>query len=108
MAASPPSQNPGEKTVKFVVFVASIGLGALMACSSSTPSLSSESDESSVHCTEPTNPYEEGTGHYAGYEWAERNGSLTCGGSSESFIEGCEEYQTQESEFENCEAQQRK
>ena len=26
-------------------------------------------------CVEPENPYSEGTGHYAGYEWAERNGS---------------------------------
>jgi hypothetical protein len=24
-------------------------------------------------CTQPENPYDEGTGHYAGYEWAEKN-----------------------------------
>lgn len=35
------------------------------------------------------------SGHAAGYEWAEQNGIEApedCGGSSSSFIEGCEEY----------------
>ncbi|MBT4937132.1 hypothetical protein HON22_04395 [Candidatus Peregrinibacteria bacterium] len=37
------------------------------------------------------NPYSQGTGHYAGYEWAERKGGA-CNGNSDSFNEGCEEY----------------
>ena len=37
------------------------------------------------------NPYSQGTGHYAGYEWAERTGG-DCNGNSASFNEGCEEY----------------
>jgi hypothetical protein len=37
------------------------------------------------------NPYSDGTGHFAGYEWAERTGG-SCNGNSESFNEGCEEY----------------
>lgn len=35
------------------------------------------------------------SGHEAGYEWAEQNGITDvseCGGSSQSFIEGCESY----------------
>jgi len=40
------------------------------------------------------NPYSEGTGHYAGYEWAERTGGR-CNGNSRSFNEGCEEYYLQ-------------
>ena len=40
------------------------------------------------------NPYSPGTGHYAGYEWAERTGG-SCSGNSESFNEGCEEYYRQ-------------
>lgn len=35
------------------------------------------------------------SGHLAGYEWAEANGiddPDDCGGNSQSFIEGCEEY----------------
>ena len=40
------------------------------------------------------NPYSEGTGHYAGYEWAERTGG-SCNGNSTSFNEGCEEFYLQ-------------
>lgn len=40
------------------------------------------------------NPYSEGGGHYAGYEWAERTGG-SCSGNSQSFNEGCEEYYRQ-------------
>ncbi|HEX9758942.1 MAG TPA: hypothetical protein VGB26_14265 [Nitrospiria bacterium] len=40
------------------------------------------------------NPYSPGTGHYAGYEWAERTGG-SCAGNSDSFNEGCEEYYRQ-------------
>lgn len=40
------------------------------------------------------NPYSPGTGHYAGYEWAERTGGA-CSGKSQSFNEGCEEYYRQ-------------
>lgn len=46
------------------------------------------------------NPYDEGTGHDAGYKWAEENGG-DCDGNSQSFNEGCEEYQRQMDEFEN-------
>ncbi len=50
---------------------------------------------------EPENPYDEGSGHSAGYEWAEENGVDSCGGNSNSFIEGCEEYLSQQEEYEN-------
>ena len=43
------------------------------------------------------NPYSEGTGHYAGYEWAERTGG-DCDGNSQSFNEGCEAYYEQTGE----------
>ena len=46
------------------------------------------------------NPYDEGTGHYAGYEWAERTGE-DCNGNSDSFNEGCEEYYRQAEAYEN-------
>ena len=52
---------------------------------------------------EPENPYDEGSGHYAGYEWAEENDVDSCGGNSDSFIEGCEEYLAQQEEYENYE-----
>jgi hypothetical protein len=46
----------------------------------------------------PENPYDEGSGHYAGYEWAERTGG-DCSGNSNSFNEGCEEYYSQQGEY---------
>lgn len=52
---------------------------------------------------EPENPYSEGTGHSAGYEWAEENDVDSCGGKSQSFIEGCEEYLEQRDEEESYE-----
>lgn len=54
------------------------------------------------NCTllEPENPYDQGSGHYAGYEWGE-NGKA-CGGNSNSFTEGCEEYESQEENYSNC------
>jgi hypothetical protein len=76
---------------------------ANIACTSSN-SIESASANSPIHCTEVENPYDEGTGHYAGFEWAQNNGATSCGGSSDSFIEGCEEYQRQESEYAECEA----
>lgn len=46
------------------------------------------------------NPYDEGTGHAAGYEWAKDNDVYDCHGNSQSFIAGCEEYLSQKSSFE--------
>jgi hypothetical protein len=68
-----------------------------VCCSSSNSNLSSERN-----CSEPDNPYSEGSGHYAGFEWAERNNPSSCGANSTSFIEGCEEYQEQLAAYEEC------
>lgn len=54
-------------------------------------------------CTEPLNPYTEGTGHYAGFNWAQTN-QEDCDGNSESFNEGCEEYYNQLDEYNECAA----
>ena len=75
-------------------------------CGSSKPADNDHESEAG-DCTEPSNPYTEGTGHYAGYEWAEKHGSGDCNTSSQSFNEGCEEYEAQESEYEACEAKKR-
>ena len=62
---------------------------------------------SAASCVEPENPYDEGSGHYAGFEWAEENDPGSCDGNSQSFTEGCEEYQSQQSRYESCEAESR-
>lgn len=81
-----------------VLFAALVVVG----CRSSTPS----SDSTEKACAEPENPYDEGTGHYAGFKWAEENGG-DCNGNSNSFNEGCEEYYSQEDEYEACMAKEK-
>lgn len=48
----------------------------------------------------PSNPYNYGSGHYAGYEWGERGNN--CSGNSSSFIEGCEEFESQDEVYNSC------
>ena len=77
------------------------------ACKSSAPSdpyNGGGNTASGDSCSEPENPYEEGSGHYAGFEWAADNDPGFCDGNSQSFTEGCEEYQRQEAKYEDCEA----
>lgn len=59
---------------------------------SSQPSASFSGVDYTEEESELENPYNDGSGHAAGYEWAERKGVTSCGGNSQSFIEGCEEY----------------
>lgn len=65
---------------------------------------SSYSDESDSgrYCSEPENPYGYGSGHYAGFEWAENNDPGYCDGNSSSFNEGCEDYLSQQEEYDSC------
>ena len=55
-------------------------------------------------CIEPENPYNEWSGHYAGFAWWEEWKS--CWGNSSSFIEGCEVAEEQYSAFTECEDNQ--
>ena len=92
------------------IFLLSTLLGSLLICGCNPSKSSDSSEENAVGstCTEPENPYDEGTGHHAGYEWSEKNDPGTCGGSSQSFVEGCEEYQHQEAEYQECEAKKKR
>jgi hypothetical protein len=96
-----------QRVRRFLMPMMVAALMLIAGCRSSAPSESNSDDRkaaSSGKCSEPENPYDEGTGHYAGYEWAQSNGTGTCGGNSQSFTEGCEEYENQEAEYEQCEA----
>lgn len=66
----------------------------------------SEFDYKSATCDNFENPFSsDEEGHYAGYEWAlthDLNGDDTCSGSSDSFIQGCQEYITQKQASEKC------
>jgi hypothetical protein len=88
-----------------------LGLLLVVGCSSPAPSNDSGDQEKSTDgaaCIGPENPYDDGTGHHAGYDWAEKQGSGECSGNSQSFNEGCEEYETQESDYQTCESQRKK
>jgi hypothetical protein len=52
-------------------------------------------------CVEPSNPYNDGGGHDAGFNWAMENGG-ECDGRSDSFNEGCEEYYRQLNKYNDC------
>ncbi len=83
------------------VLISLLFLFVLVGCESS-PRSNDESSPTAV-CTEPENPYSEGTAEYKGYEWAQEHGQ-SCSASSSEFTEGCEEYDSQESEYEECQA----
>lgn len=72
-------------------------------CGANSEPKDNEEEKQAKNCVEPENPYSEGTGHYAGYKWAEEHGS-SCNTHSSSFNEGCEEYEEQEAKYEKCEA----
>jgi hypothetical protein len=57
--------------------------------------------EIKAECTPPHNPYNDPSEHYAGFKWAQEN-RLKCQGIYDSFIEGCEEYYKQLSEYNQC------
>lgn len=87
------------KNLKIVIFALSYFFIALICISCSDP-ISSSTRETKT-CIEPENSYDEDTGHYAGFNWAQENGE-TCDGNSESFNEGCNEYYTQLNSYEAC------
>lgn len=97
-----------EKFVHYLVLPLTLtGLLTLIGCGASKSSSNDDEGGAAASCTEPENPYSEGTGHYAGYEWAEKNASGDCTASSQSFKEGCEEYEEQESAYQECEAKKK-
>jgi hypothetical protein len=95
--------NRGNGLFGLLVIIALIW-GVFAIFSEDEPEYSSQLYADSANCIEPENPYSEAEeGHYAGFEWALNKGVSSCGGNSKSFIEGCEEYLSQEADFEACE-----
>lgn len=92
-----------KKTI--IISLALITVITLTACTSNQEETYKSNPEvyskETKQCIEPENPYDEWSGHYAGYEWGEQGKS--CWGNSSSFIEGCEVYQELEEAFTQCE-----
>lgn len=74
----------------------------LVACSAgSDTETATDTPSSKAACVEPDNPYGDGGGHDAGFNWAEKTGG-SCNGNSQSFNEGCAEYQRQLNAYQQC------
>jgi hypothetical protein len=86
------------------VILVLMSLLLIVGCGASTKSSDEENAGSASRCEEPQNPYSEGSGQYAGYVWAEEKGSGECNCSSQSFNEGCEDYEAQEAKYKECES----
>ncbi len=68
--------------------------------------LKKETPKDKAECIEPQNPYNDGGGHDAGFNWARENGG-DCNGNSTSFNEGCAEYHRQLERYNECVARSR-
>lgn len=98
----------GEGEIWSIIFMVFLIWGGIQVWGWIFPSYSDSSYSPSSYssgwveedCIEPENPYDYGSGHYAGFEWGE-NGNY-CSGNSDSFIEGCEEYENQEEAYNDC------
>jgi len=84
----------------FFVFVLAI---LFFGCDKGATSSNSEviTSKNIKECIEPNNPYNDGGGHDAGFNWAMENGG-DCNGNSDSFNEGCEEYHRQLNQYDEC------
>lgn len=75
--------------------------------SASPPSLAEgPSTGNVVDCSslEPENPYDDDSGHDAGYKWAIEHEPASCTGNSDSFEEGCEQYLQRLTAYQACES----
>lgn len=84
----------------YILFFLAIALTILFS-SCDRGAKSYESEGTTSECIEPNNPYNDGGGHDAGFNWAMENGG-DCDGKSDSFNEGCEEYYRQLNKYNEC------
>jgi hypothetical protein len=97
--------NPAisSRTALVRICIATILIG-LAACGDAATQTSDHfTAQPAEECAEPENPYGDGGGHDAGFNWGQETGRA-CTGNSQFFIEGCEEYQAQLRSYEECEA----
>jgi hypothetical protein len=92
--------------MKNKIFLSIILLFAISACNSDK-SGSTSNKTKAEDCIQPQNPYNDGGGHDAGFNWARDKGG-DCNGNSDSFNEGCSEYYNQLNRYNECIANSRK
>jgi hypothetical protein len=67
-----------------------------------------EAFSAKAECVSPSNPFGDGGGHDAGFNWAQAKGEECPDSHGESFEEGCLEFHRQFQEYEKCQSQKRK
>lgn len=107
--STPSKYKRGEGELGAIIIIVLVVWGAYaffgedkedMAVMQEHPNYEEYKETKDCSSLEPENPYNEGSGHYAGFEWGENGNS--CGGNSSSFIEGCEEHESQEGAYDTC------
>ena len=87
--------------MKKILFLSLILPIFFSGCDNGSLSSKSKTKLIKTDCIEPNNPYNDGGGHDAGFNWARENGG-DCNGQSDSFNEGCAEFSRQLNEYNEC------
>jgi hypothetical protein len=94
--------------MKKIILLSIICLFAISGCDSDKYGSTSKKKKTNIEdCISPNNPYNDGGGNDAGFNWAVEKGG-TCDGDSDSFNEGCTEYYRQLNEYKECVANSHK
>ena len=72
-----------------------------LACDKDSSRFDLNRTKAKEDCITPYNPFNDGGGHDAGFNWAQEKGGY-CNGNSDSFNEGCEEYFSQLDKYNEC------
>lgn len=91
--------------MKNMILLIAVFAVLLLGCDIGSSKLTSKK-QNKEECIEPHNPYNDGGGHDAGFNWAHENGG-SCDGRSDSFNEGCAEYFSQLNQYNECIAKSR-
>ncbi len=86
-----------RKIFAVIIFILAL---LISGCDSSSTNSISQNREYE-NCIPPQNPYNDGGGHDAGFNWA-MEGGTECDGKSYSFNEGCFEYFRQLKRYNEC------
>ena len=92
--------------MKKIIFVSIMLLFVAFGCDNNKPAPTQKKTKIE-NCISPQNPYNDGGGHDAGFNWATDTGG-SCNGNSDSFNEGCVEFYRQLNVYNKCVANSRK
>jgi hypothetical protein len=85
--------------MKKMILLMSIILIVLSSCFTGSSNLATK--KQAEECIAPHNPYNDGSSHDAGFDWARLDGGK-CDNRFQSFNEGCSEYYRQLTQYNKC------